>query len=228
MNEKAGLKIFIRRSIKFPIMFAPKEISILYKDSSLLDRLYVQLRWFTNHFEFIETLIPKKGKILDVGCGYGLCTNYIALKAPDRVVMGVDFSRKRVSIATKTSKYVKNVKYLLNDVNDLKQGKFDIILMTDFLHHISPAEQDKAIAYASKNLKRGGKLIIKDLFKESSLTYFTYYFIDRFILNFGGKVYYFSEESIMDRLKMAGFETKTVNTWKKAFAFEMILLCKRV
>ena len=115
----------------------------------------------------------------------------------------------------------------MEDVNKLKEGKFDAMLMTDFLHHISPPEQDKAIAYASGNLKKGAKLIVKDIFKRHSFMYFIYYCTDKYLLNFGDDVYYFSEKSIMERLRDAGFKVTVLNKWKKAFTFEIILVCEK-
>src|SRR3989338_9125932 len=124
-----------RRSI-MRVVVAPKQLIDLYRDGFLFDAMYVYARWYTNDFEYLETVVPKKGRILDIGCGYGLFSNYLALRSRDRVVIGADLSTKRIRAAKKSVRGRTNIHFELEDANNLTTEKYDAMLMTDFLHHV--------------------------------------------------------------------------------------------
>ncbi len=58
----------------------PPELFRFYSHQGLRVSLYAYLRWRLCPFEEIESHIPKEGKIIDVGCGYGLLAKYMILR----------------------------------------------------------------------------------------------------------------------------------------------------
>ena len=107
-------------------------------------------------FEQIE---PHLGKdVLEVGCGNGNFTVYLAQKC-DRVT-GIDIDPEYVSIAKNRLAGRSNVEIIQKDINKLKtKSSFDTIVMLDVLEHI---EHDVLILQKlNALLKPSGKLIIK-------------------------------------------------------------------
>ncbi len=47
----------------------------------------------------MNLVLPGEGRILDVGCGFGLFSAYFALVCPDRRMVGVDPSARRIGMA---------------------------------------------------------------------------------------------------------------------------------
>ncbi|MCI0381914.1 MAG: bifunctional 2-polyprenyl-6-hydroxyphenol methylase/3-demethylubiquinol 3-O-methyltransferase UbiG [Chlamydiae bacterium] len=107
-------------------------------------------------------------KILDVGCGGGFLTNYLALKAHE--VHGVDLSEKSLEIARKKDT-TQSVCYLRASAYDLpyKDGSFDVICAMDLLEHVEkPAI---VIKEAARLLKKNG-LFFFHTFNRNIMSYF--------------------------------------------------------
>ena len=114
----------------------PSELFDFYSNLGPRAALYARLRWRLCPFEEIEKHVPKEGKIIDIGCGYGLLANLLVLRSSKRDVVGIDLSVRRISVAQKTTDNRKKIQFKLMDALDLQLGKYDTVIMSDFLHHI--------------------------------------------------------------------------------------------
>ena len=115
----------------------PRNVSRLYKKIGLFPLLYTGIKWVLTPFEIMEEHIPEKGKILDLGCGNGMFSNYLAIKCQDREITGLDFSTKRMRIARKTIQGRKNIAFRLGHVESIKLSQRNCIIFSDFLHYLS-------------------------------------------------------------------------------------------
>ena len=100
-------------------------------------RFLLDLSWglYKKRFNIIKEwkIIEKDSSILDIGCGTGHYS-----KLTDERYVGIDLEEKYINYCN--SKYQnKNKSFLCKDASSLldKGEKFDIVLMVDFLHHIS-------------------------------------------------------------------------------------------
>lgn len=96
------------------------------------------------------------GRAIDLGCGTG--TNAIYLAKQGWQVVGVDFSRKALSIARRKSRaYGVKVDFVHDDVSVLSkvQGSFDLVLDIGCFHSLSPAQK-------YRYLRRIGELLAPD------------------------------------------------------------------
>jgi len=178
-----------------------------YKELKPLDRLYIKLRWHLCPFDAIEKNVPKKGFIIDFGCGYGILANLLSLKSNKRKVIGLDLSKKRIIIAKKSERKNKNLVFVKADLTKSKIDKADAIAMTDFLHHIDYKDQEKLIEKLRNKLNKNGKLIILDINKSKRLKYFFTVLLDR-TLNYGEKAYYRTENDMKKMLEKNGFKVE--------------------
>jgi 2-polyprenyl-6-hydroxyphenyl methylase/3-demethylubiquinone-9 3-methyltransferase len=92
-------------------------------------------------------------KILDIGCGGGFLTNYLATKGVE--VTGIDQSVSSLRVAEDNDK-TNTVKYLPANAYQLPFGdeSFDFVFAMDFLEHVESPE--KVISEASRVLKKKG------------------------------------------------------------------------
>ncbi len=97
----------------------PRNVSRLYKEIGFFPLLYTVIKWALTPFEIMEEYIPEKGKILDLSCGNGMFSNYLAIKCQDREITGLDFSTKRMRIARKTIQRRKNIAFGLGHVESI-------------------------------------------------------------------------------------------------------------
>lgn len=99
-------------------------------------------------------------KILDIGCGAGTVSFYLADKGHH--VTGIDISKKAINECLKSTKLLgfKNVTFQVSDFpNDFKTTKkFDIIIFTEVIEHLE--NDKKAIELIYKLLNRNGHLIL--------------------------------------------------------------------
>jgi len=105
-------------------------------------------------------------KVLDVGCGIGGSSFYMAEKFGAEV-LGVDLSRNMLGIAqsklnNKPQDIKDKVTFCLTDItkHDYAENSFDVIYSRDALIHIP--EKKKLIGLFYKWLAPGGKLLISD------------------------------------------------------------------
>jgi len=111
---------------------------------------------------FLLHLVPKI-KVADLGAGEGLISQLLARRADE--VVCIDNSPKMVEfgsdLAAKNG--FTNLVYKLGDIEEvpLKDSSFDLVLLSQALHHAQHPE--RAIAEAYRILKPGGKVIIIDL-----------------------------------------------------------------
>jgi len=97
----------------------------------------------------LKNIIKGNIEVLDLGCGTGITTKYIAELGAK--VTGIDISQKLIEFARENSNH-ENIKYLVGDVTDINLGKkvFEVICIIDVMEHI-PREK---IPNLIKNIKR--------------------------------------------------------------------------
>jgi SAM-dependent methyltransferase len=82
----------------------------------------------------LEQLIKPGSKVLDIGCGTGISSYFMASKGA--IVTAVDLSNKLIEFAKQNS-FHENVTYIVADATKLKLDKrFDIITIIDSMEHI--------------------------------------------------------------------------------------------
>src|SRR3989344_3547087 len=92
---------------------------LLFRDYCISIRytLYYTGRWFITPSTKIESLLPREGTIIDIGCGEGILDNLLALRAPNRRVIGFDLNARRVRVAEsiKKKRGIPNVEFFVAD-----------------------------------------------------------------------------------------------------------------
>lgn len=108
-----------------------------------------------------------KAKVLDIGCGAGFLTNFLAKHGHD--VTGIDISPSSLDIAKKYDT-TKSVRYLHADACHLplNDASFDAIFAMDILEHVQAPQA--LIQEASRCLKKNG-LFFFHTFNRNLLSY---------------------------------------------------------
>jgi len=71
------------------------KLADLYAGQGICVKLYVKVRTKFLNFDEYSDFLPQRGVIFDIGCGYGLLSNYLALRFPARKVIGIDLDQKK-------------------------------------------------------------------------------------------------------------------------------------
>ena len=105
--------------------------------------------------EVLKELNWKNKTVLDVGCGTGLFAHKVS-KLSSKQVLGIDFSKEAIDIATKTHKH-HNLQYHVLDVKEIK-SKYDVIVSLGTLEHMD--NPLKTLKILQKHLTKNGKIIV--------------------------------------------------------------------
>jgi len=158
-----------------------KETIQLYERNGLT-KLFAKIRFWDAPLHEIDEIVPKKGKIIDLGCGEGILTNYLALKSKQRELFGIEIDKQRISIADKK---ISNVKFIEGNILKFKIPKCDNITISNVLHHLpSFNDQEKLLLLCKKSLNKKGSVVIADINKSFSLKYLLGWFVDAIVFPF--------------------------------------------
>jgi cyclopropane fatty-acyl-phospholipid synthase-like methyltransferase len=119
------------------------------------------------HLARLAGLAPGR-KILDVGCGFGGSSIYLA-KNYDADATGITISPIQVEMARKAAAIDGvNVKFILMDAEEMKFDEpFDVVWSIESISHYP--QKESFFASAAQCLKSGGTLAITDWFKKEHL-----------------------------------------------------------
>lgn len=146
----------------------------LYADASLMNRLHVLGRWRSCPFPALEARVPRTGRVLDVGCGFGLFSAYLGLSSPGRQVHGVDVDPRKIDLAVQAaSRVVPGRAHLSYEVSqgELPSGPFDAVTVVDVLYLLGPDASADLLDQAVRRLAPGGMLLVKEIDRHPAWKY---------------------------------------------------------
>lgn len=139
----------------------------LYRDVPAAAQGHVKVRWLTCPFSAVASAIPRAGRILEIGCGHGVFSAYLALTAPDRQVTGVDIAPDKIAAARQAGRRARQrgaqLDFGLTAPGELPAGPWDAIAIVDVLYLLEPALQRELLEHAARLLAPGGVLAVKEM-----------------------------------------------------------------
>jgi len=132
-----------------------------YSGANKLHRKFIELRSSRWWFSEVEKELPKKGTILDLGCGHGYFSHYLWEMSKERKIIGLDCDKSKLRIA-KNSISNENIIFTETDLKEKQYPQADAIVFLDVLYQLSYDERLSVLKRCRKSLKVGGKIIIKE------------------------------------------------------------------
>jgi len=148
-----------------------KQIKNNYCSLNSIERFIVWMRFKITPLEKLLDLIPDQGKLLDLGCGFGLFSYFFAQKYPNLRVIGVDPSEGRIKLANNVFLKPENLKFYQSKIEDLKEDDFDAIILIDVIYLLPSGDLIKTLKICREKLNKGGVLIIKTMNKAHFFRY---------------------------------------------------------
>jgi 2-polyprenyl-3-methyl-5-hydroxy-6-metoxy-1,4-benzoquinol methylase len=205
----------------------------IYRHSPLSVKLHLIIRFLSCPFKRIEKYIPKKGVILDVGCGHGGFTHYLSLTSDERFIIGSDVAKDKIKHAISTITDKSNIKFQHIDFNDMELTDLDCISIIDVLYLIPFEDWQRLFEKCWKTLKTGGALILKDMDKKPAWKYYWCIIqetlsVKVFNITFGNNFFFRNADEVVSILKSAGFEVEPVRIDKHYPHSHIIYVCKKI
>jgi 2-polyprenyl-3-methyl-5-hydroxy-6-metoxy-1,4-benzoquinol methylase len=133
-----------------------------FAHGSAVERAYVLARVaaLAHVMRLADAVLPRRGRVLDVGCGYGQVAEWVA-REPGREVWGVDASPRRIEVARSGPN--RRAKFVCGSAEEvLEQGVWDGILCLDVLSCLTGPEQSALLRQAAGSARSSAVLVIKD------------------------------------------------------------------
>jgi cyclopropane fatty-acyl-phospholipid synthase-like methyltransferase len=132
-------------------------------------RAYCWGRFWILRQRFLDEIgqyLPEQGRVLDVGCGFGLFSLYYASVSPGLTIVGMDRNARRIEMAAVAAARLGlgNARYEVGDARDFRGGGlFDAVYMLDIVHHIPEEAVRPLLEQVAKVLPARGRLLVKDV-----------------------------------------------------------------
>lgn len=141
-----------------------RRVLALYREAPFPDRAHVAVRWATCPFPAVAAQLPTAGRILEVGCGHGLLSLYLALTSPERTVVGIDVDEDKLA-AARTAAAGAGLAASFEVVKgaELPEGPWAGIAIVDVLYLLSAEDQRSLLRTCAELVSPGGALVVKEM-----------------------------------------------------------------
>lgn len=135
------------------------------------ERFHVSFRWWSCPFPSVERAVPLDGRVLEIGCGHGVLSLYLALCSPRRRVVGVDIDRDKLDLARRAAAALADlvapdpapsVTFEHADGGRVPAGPWDAIVIADVLYLLDVDTRHALLDAAVSTLAPGGSLVLKE------------------------------------------------------------------
>lgn len=129
--------------------------------------VHASARWATCPFPAVESLVPRHGRVLDIGCGHGTFAAYAATLAPERRIDGVDVDGEKLAVGTRVL-----ARLGLDDRVHLAvvepgwrppPNTYDALVIVDVLYLLGERRARELVEAAARSLVEGGVLVVKEM-----------------------------------------------------------------
>ena len=176
-----------------------------------LVRAYCRVRFAILRQRFLFEIgqyLPSAGRVLDVGCGFGLFALYFAIRIPTIRIQGFDLSEYRVALAQRAAAKlgVENAEFQVGDAAGFRFDQpISAAYMLDLIHHIPERSVAPLMATIAANLSAGGRLLLKDVEGSPSHKLAFTWLLDK-AMDWRAPVRYWTPEEVQQMLESLGFE----------------------
>jgi 2-polyprenyl-6-hydroxyphenyl methylase/3-demethylubiquinone-9 3-methyltransferase len=132
-----------------------------YRSAPFGARLFVHGRAFLSDLAFVERFVPRKGFIVDLGCGHGLFACLLREASESRRVVGIDLDPRKIEVARGA---IRDTQWLRFEVGDIVSGPLphcDAVTIVDVLYLLPFEQQEQVLRNAASALGEGGPLVVK-------------------------------------------------------------------
>jgi 2-polyprenyl-3-methyl-5-hydroxy-6-metoxy-1,4-benzoquinol methylase len=100
--------------------------------------------------------------VLDLGCGYGIATHWLAYTTDACRFLGVDYDEDKIRVAQRTTPPGDRIQFEVQDLLEWEYPPCDTVLLLDVLHYWTLEKQQLILDKARRALRPGGTLVLRD------------------------------------------------------------------
>ncbi|MDQ3046755.1 MAG: 1-acyl-sn-glycerol-3-phosphate acyltransferase [Bacteroidota bacterium] len=172
-----------------------------------------------DNYRLFESLLPKKGIITDIGCGYGFLPYMLSFMSDQRTVIGTDYDEEKIAVADHCFSKNKNLSFFSADATEATLPISDAFILSDILHYLPKQDQEKLIGKCIDALLPGGMILIRDADKDLESRHRGTRYTEFISTNFGfnktkNKLEFVSSDFIVDTVKKKNMKIEKIDNTK--------------
>jgi 2-polyprenyl-3-methyl-5-hydroxy-6-metoxy-1,4-benzoquinol methylase len=141
-------------------------------------RIFIDLDDFVAR---VEAWAREPRRILEVGCGEGAVTERLALAYPAATITATDIAATVGRLFRGPAAHVTFIHGSVDRVAESAPKSFDLVVLSDVLHHVPPAQRHALLSAIDRAMAPGGSLIFKDWAPSRHPIHWLCSFADRYI-----------------------------------------------
>ncbi|SFE14629.1 1-acyl-sn-glycerol-3-phosphate acyltransferases [Chitinophaga sp. CF118] len=156
---------------EYEVLRAATEVPVYFREQLMYNYIYKGpvLEWYMriktkmeNNYALFHELLPEKGRILDIGCGYGFMSYMLHFLSPARQIKGLDYDEDKIITAQHGYQKGAQLDFECVDITKHRFDKYDAFLISDVLHYLEPVQQEHVLAECIRQLNPGGVIVVRD------------------------------------------------------------------
>ena len=160
--------------------------------------------------------------ILEVGCGEGAVTEHLVMAYPNVYITGIDITSRIGRMFRGDTSRVTFSQQTIKDFVAENPSSFDLLLISDVIHHVPPEMHKEFLTEARNALKPRGYLVLKDWERSATPIHLLAYLLDRYIT--GDHVQYKTANEFRELIRDVFGETSIkdetrIRPWSNNIAF---------
>lgn len=203
-----------------------------YRTAPLGARLFIRGRAFLSDLAVVERYVPKKGFIVDLGCGHGLFACVLRESSPTRRVLGIDLDPRKIEVARAAIRDTTWLRFETGDIATQAPPKCDAVTIVDVLYLLPFDVQEQVLRNAAGALGEGGPLIVKAQERRADPRYAVTYVQEMLSVGLGftrgGRERFFfpSREEALAMFERAGFVVDVVEMPRRPYT-DVVYLARK-
>jgi len=134
-----------------------------YRVLNWINRFIIWMRFKITPLDRLIKLIPTQGRLLDLGCGFGVFSYFFAQRFPKLQIIGLDPSVNRIELANNVFEQPENLEFYQGEINNLKEENFKAVLLNDVIYLFSKEELIEVFKKCHQKTSLDGVLVIKTM-----------------------------------------------------------------
>lgn len=205
---------------------------VRYRQAPIGARLFVRGRAFLSDLALVERYVPKKGFIVDLGCGHGLFACVLREASPTRRVLGIDLDPRKIEVARGAIQDTQWLRFEVGDIVASAPPKCDAVTIVDVLYLLPFEAQEQVFKNAASALGEGAPLIVKAQERKMDPRYALTYAQEIVTVSLGftrggrEKFYFPSREQALAMFDRAGFVVDVVEMPRRPYT-DVVYLARK-
>ncbi|MGC3958805.1 MAG: 1-acyl-sn-glycerol-3-phosphate acyltransferase [Verrucomicrobiota bacterium] len=140
-----------------------RKVERLYRYQGIYVEQFVKWKMKLDPFFLkLDSVVPRQAQVLDLGCGYGMATHWLAAFTDTRTFWGVDYDEEKIRVAQRSAAEISRIKFTQGDLLECELPPGDAALLLDVLHYWTADKQLLILNKVRQALRPGGRLILRD------------------------------------------------------------------